>query len=96
MWDELTTRGVNTGGKCIAGITFSVGDLEDENIRKHMNIIAVDVSYKAHRALTHTSALFTFLLARNARADTSARRIGFCVIWVCISSSSSLTSLISP
>jgi len=30
-----------------------------------------------------------FWLARNARAYTSARSIGFCVIWVCISSSSS-------
>ena len=32
--------------------------------------------------------LFT-ILTRNARAYTSARSIGFCVIWVCISSSSS-------
>jgi hypothetical protein len=48
---------------------------------------------KAHRAPTHTSALFTFLLARNARAYTSARSIGLeaNAIWVCISSSSSLT-----
>ena len=30
------------------------------------------------------------VLARNARAYTSARSIGFCVIWVCISSSSRL------
>ena len=30
-----------------------------------------------------------FLIALNARAYTSARSIGFCVIWVCISSSSS-------
>ena len=47
----------------------------------------------------HTSALHTrtcpsrptaFLInTRNARAPTSTRSIGFCVIWVCISSSSS-------
>ena len=30
-----------------------------------------------------------FRLARNARAYTSARSIGFCAIWVCISPSSS-------
>jgi len=36
----------------------------------------------------HTSYL-RFWLARNARAYTSARSTGFCVIWVCISSSSS-------
>ena len=33
-----------------------------------------------------------FWLDRNARAYTSARSIGFCVIWVCISSSSSSSS----
>jgi hypothetical protein len=48
-------------------------------------------SRKAHRAPTNTSALFTFWLARNARAYTSARSIGFCAIWVCISSSFSAT-----
>ena len=39
----------------------------------------------------HTSYL-RFWLARNVRAYTSARSIGFCVIWVCISSSSSSAS----
>jgi hypothetical protein len=46
-------------------------------------------NHKAHRAPTHTSALFTFRLARNARAYISVRSNGFCAIWVCISSSSS-------
>jgi hypothetical protein len=46
-------------------------------------------THKAHRAPNHTLALFTVGLARNARAYTSARGIGFCAIWVCISSSSS-------
>jgi hypothetical protein len=35
---------------------------------------------QAHRALTHTSALFTFCLARNARACSSFRSIGFCAV----------------
>jgi len=33
-----------------------------------------------------TSAPFTFLLARNARAYTSTCSIGLCATWVCISS----------
>jgi len=37
-----------------------------------------------------------FWLARNARAYTSARSIGFCVIWVCISSSSSFPEFLAP
>ena len=37
----------------------------------------------------YTQSSLQFWLARNARAYTSARSIGFCVIWVCISSSSS-------
>ena len=37
----------------------------------------------------HTSYL-RFWLARNARSYTSARSIGYCAIWVCISSSSKL------
>jgi len=37
----------------------------------------------------YTLSSLRFRLARNARAYTSARSIGFCVIWVCISSSSS-------
>ena len=37
----------------------------------------------------YTLSSLRFWLARNARAYTSARSIGFCVIWVCISSSSS-------
>jgi len=37
----------------------------------------------------YTLTSLRFWLARNARAYTSARSIGFCVIWVCISSSSS-------
>ena len=38
-------------------------------------------------ALNHTTfALFV----QRARIPTSARSIGFCVIWICISSSSSL------
>jgi hypothetical protein len=36
----------------------------------------------------YTLSSLRFWLARNARAYTSARSIGFCVIWVCISSSS--------
>jgi len=40
------------------------------------------------RALAHASSLDTDR-TRNARAPTSTRSIGFCVIWVCISSSSS-------
>jgi hypothetical protein len=32
-------------------------------------------------------------LARNARAYPSARSIGFCVIWVCISSSSGVVAV---
>ena len=49
----------------------------------------------------YTLSFLRYWLARNARAYTSARSIGFCVIWVCISSSSSsictkhLTSLSS-
>ncbi len=39
---------------------------------------------------THTSALFTFWLAPNARAYTATRSIGFSAIWVLMSSSSSL------
>ena len=47
-------------------------------------------THQAHRAPTSTSAVFICRLARNARAYTSARAaIGFCAIWVCISSSSS-------
>jgi len=40
----------------------------------------------------YTLSSLRFWLARNARAYTSARSIGFCVIWVCISSSSSSLS----
>jgi hypothetical protein len=40
-------------------------------------------------ALAHTSSLDTDR-ARNAHAPTSPRSIGFCAIWDCISSSSSL------
>ena len=36
------------------------------------------------------------IYTRNARASTSPRSIGFCVIWDCISSSSSLSLLIFP
>ena len=43
------------------------------------------------KRLDFTSYL-RFWLARNARAYTSARSIGFCAIWVCISSSSSSSS----
>ena len=39
--------------------------------------------------LASTHSLFSILTLRNARAYPSARSIGFCVIWVCISSSSS-------
>jgi hypothetical protein len=46
-------------------------------------------SHQAHRGPTHTSGHFTFLFARSARAYTPYRRIGFCAIWVCTSSSSS-------
>ena len=35
-----------------------------------------------------THLFFTFWLARNVRVHTSTRSIGFCIIWVCISSSS--------
>jgi hypothetical protein len=37
----------------------------------------------------YTLRSLRFLRTRNARAYTSVRSIGFCVIWVCISSSSS-------
>jgi hypothetical protein len=53
---------------------------------------AAPPTHQAHRAPTHTSALFTFLLARDARAYTSFRSISFCAIFVCISSSSSSSS----
>ena len=43
----------------------------------------------------YTLSSLRFWLARNARAYTSARSIGFCVIWVCISSSSSSTITIT-
>jgi hypothetical protein len=45
--------------------------------------------HQAHREPTHNSALFTFILARNARRYNYARSIGFCAMWVCISASSS-------
>jgi len=38
------------------------------------------LAHQAHRAPTHTSALFTSYLARNTRAYTSARSAGFCAI----------------
>jgi hypothetical protein len=41
----------------------------------------------------YTITSLRFLPARNALAYTSARGIGFCVIWVCISSSSSSSSV---
>jgi hypothetical protein len=44
-------------------------------------------AHQAHRAPTHTAALFSFWLARNASAYNSSRSIVFCAIWVCISSS---------
>jgi hypothetical protein len=53
-------------------------------------------THQAHRAPTHTSASFTFLLARNARADTSSRGTEQCAIWVCISPSSSSSPASSP
>ena len=46
-------------------------------------------THHAHRAPTHASALIIFLLARKARACTSAWSIGLCAIWACVSSNSS-------
>jgi hypothetical protein len=54
------------------------------------------LTHKAHSAPTHTSALFTFGLAHNTRACTFTRSIGFCAIWVCISSSSSSRTRTTP
>ena len=45
------------------------------------------------RAPTHTSDPLKFKLARNARVYSTARSIGFCAIWVSISSSSGLSNL---
>jgi hypothetical protein len=48
------------------------------------------LTHRAHRAPTNanTAALFMFRLARNARAYSFPRLIGFCALWVCISSNS--------
>ena len=44
-------------------------------------------NYEPRSLAAQTSALIKFWLARNARAYTSIRIMGFCAIWICISSS---------
>jgi hypothetical protein len=46
------------------------------------------LTHQTHCTPAHNSALFTFLLARNARECTPTRSVCLCAIWVCIHSSS--------
>ena len=80
-------QGIESAGKTILCSERNVWFKMKWKLYDRMSRSASKLTGQNVRGL-HTSYL-RFWLARNARAYTSFRSIGFCVIWVCISSSSS-------
>ena len=88
VFDIPGTRGITPGSG------YSFAPETQKRLKSGFKIISWTVSTLEGGGSIMLPALYTlsslrFWLARNARAYTSARSIGFCVIWVCISSSSS-------
>jgi len=64
------------------------------NLLQTFSELFISMSVSPHNvAALKRSILFLLMFAQHTRISTSARSVGFCVIWVCISSSSSSSIL---